>query len=89
MNIAKMWVAKTFSFGHYFCMCIVIGRWKPLMLLSLFSPFLVPTDRLVIWDSAFGTLQSRILVKHDSCSSVELDKFSEQDEVKFLLCLLR
>ncbi|KAG6585535.1 Kinesin-like protein KIN-6, partial [Cucurbita argyrosperma subsp. sororia] len=30
--------------------------------------------------TAFGTLQSRILVKHDSCSSVELDKFSEQDE---------
>ncbi|XP_023002221.1 kinesin-like protein KIN-6 isoform X3 [Cucurbita maxima] len=30
--------------------------------------------------TAFGTLQSRILVKYDSCSSVELDKFSEQDE---------
>nr|QWT43321.1 kinesin-like protein KIN11A [Citrullus lanatus] len=29
---------------------------------------------------AFGTLQSHNLVKHDSCSSVELDKLSEQDE---------
>ncbi|XP_038885527.1 kinesin-like protein KIN-6 isoform X3 [Benincasa hispida] len=29
---------------------------------------------------AFDTLQAHSLVKHDSCSSVELDKLSEQDE---------
>lgn len=50
-----------------------------MLLILFFVSLLISTDWLILFELAFSTLQTHNLVKHDSCSSVELDKLSEQE----------